>query len=349
MSQQSLSLRGAKAPGNHQYTLHSLLSKGGFASVYLASNEASELVAVKHVNLRGLPASKRETRVQAFWREVKYLGSLQHPNLVQLLDFFRYEHDLYLVMEYIEGCTLETYIEECGGSIPLEEVLDIGIQLCTVLEYLHKLEPPLIFRDLKPANVMRRHDGRIVLVDFGIARVFKEGQARDTKPLGSIGYSGPEQYGKQTDERSDLFGLGATLYTLLTGKVYGQPPHFSFPRLYWYANPVGDRLGWLLHHLVNYDMRHRHFCASCLKEELQHLLCESQTTGLYAESRPHSHPPLSTDAITSASLAYAHPDRRQNARRNLPSLWVWGIRIALILGIGLILGIVAAAIQAALH
>jgi serine/threonine protein kinase len=327
----------------HRYTFIRLLNKGGYGSVYLACTQGNHPVAIKHISLHGLSASHKQTRLQSFRREIRFLATLQHPQLVRYIDCVQQGNDLYLVMEYIEGCTLEEYIEECGGALPLDEVLDIGIQLCEILEYLHQLDPPLIFRDLKPANVMRRPDGRIVLIDFGIARFYKEGQTSDTQLLGSPGYCAPEQHGlAQSDERSDLFALGATLYTLLTGKIYAQPPSFSFPRLYWPSDPVGNRLGWILNHLVVYDMRHRHFCATCLKEELQSLLWEHQQLGC-SDGLHQKH--TRTHATTSTKFAYH--------QRKLPILWTWGLRVALIVGIGVSLGIAVAVlqtiIQAALH
>ena len=116
-----------------------------------------------------------------------------------------------------------------GGKLPIEKVLNIGIQLCAVLDYLHTRQPPIIFRDLKPANVMLTADGHIFLIDFGIARHFKPGQAKDTSALGSSGYAAPEQYGKmQTTPRADLYALGATLHQMLTGNDPSDAPfHFA--------------------------------------------------------------------------------------------------------------------------
>src|SRR5205807_10654469 len=113
-------------------------------------------------------------------------------------------------------------------------------------EYMPRQGLLVFFRDRQPADVMRRPEGPIVLIEFGIARYFNLGQASDTSPLRSRGYAPPEQYLGQTDPRSDLYALGATLYTLLTGEVFAH----SFPRLYWSNNSVGNRLGWLLLHLV---------------------------------------------------------------------------------------------------
>jgi len=154
------------------------------------------------------------------------LAGLKHDNLPGIYDYFTDAGRWYVVMEFIEGETLETYLNNikvslAGTSVdrlPLEKTLAIGIQLCTVLDYLHTRQPPIIFRDLKPANVMLNSDGHVYLIDFGIARHFKPGQAKDTIALGSPGYAAPEQYGKaQTTPRSDIYSLGALLHHMLTG------------------------------------------------------------------------------------------------------------------------------------
>jgi Protein kinase domain len=123
-------------------------------------------------------------------------------------------------MDYIEGHTLEAYVQAMPGqALPVKKAITIGIQVCDVLNYLHTQRPPIIFRDVKPANIMHTSSGQIYLIDFGIARHFAPGRARDTGPLGSPGYAAPERYGKtQTTTRTDIYGLGATLQTLVTGK-----------------------------------------------------------------------------------------------------------------------------------
>ena len=123
-------------------------------------------------------------------------------------------------MDFIEGETLEDYVLKAPkGYLPFEEVLTIGIQLCKILHCLHKQIPPIIFRDVKPSNIMRTPKGRLYLIDFGIARRFTPGQHKDTGPLGSPGYAAPEQYGTaQTTARADIYSLGATLEALLSGQ-----------------------------------------------------------------------------------------------------------------------------------
>jgi len=135
-------------------------------------------------------------------------------------------------MDFIAGETLEAYQSKVpNGRLLLSEVLDIGMQLCLVLDYLHAQQPPIVFRDLKPANIMRTPAGRLYLIDFGIARYFKPGQAKDTVALGSLGYAAPEQYGKaQTTPRADIYSLGAVLHQLLTASDPSEAP-FRFQPL----------------------------------------------------------------------------------------------------------------------
>ena len=129
-------------------------------------------------------------------------------------------------MEFIEGETLAEYLRQNGTpGLPAADVLGIADQLCDVLDYLHQRTPPIIFRDLKPSNIMVVDSGDLYLIDFGIARLFKPGQTQDTVLAGTAGYAAPEQYGKsQTTVQSDIYSFGATLHELLTGEDPGVKP-----------------------------------------------------------------------------------------------------------------------------
>ncbi len=157
-----------------------------------------------------------------FLREALLLARLQHPALPALYDYFFEEGYWYLVMDYIPGPTLLSYLHK-EAPIPPLEALNYAMQLCDVLDYLHKQTPPVIFRDIKPSNIILAPDGRVMLVDFGIARDYKEGQSNDTAEFGSPGYAPPEQYqGEgQTDGRSDLYSLGVILHEMLSGQHPG--------------------------------------------------------------------------------------------------------------------------------
>src|SRR6266699_3917283 len=144
-------------------------------------------------------------------------------------------------MDFIEGETLENHLNKASqGYLSVQDALDIGSQLCSVLDYLHTRNPPIIFRDLKPSNVMRTPEGQLYLIDFGIARIFKQGQSRDTVALGSPGYAAPEQYGRaQSTPRNDIYSLGATLHHLLSGRDPSESP-LVFPPLQLPAYPGLD-------------------------------------------------------------------------------------------------------------
>src|SRR5712692_4023326 len=215
-----------------RYRILVQVGTGGFGAVYKAVDTHSHgrIVAIKRINLHGLKPREVIEATDAFNREVSLLSDLKHPNLPRIHDHFTDPEHWYAVLDFIEGKTLEEHLQKVG-TLPLHEVLNIASQLCTVLDYLHTRQPPIIFRDLKPANIMRTPLGQLYLIDFGIARYFKPGQAKDTMDLGSPGYAAPEQYGKaQTTARADIYSLGATLHHLLTGIDPSQTP-FQFAPL----------------------------------------------------------------------------------------------------------------------
>jgi serine/threonine protein kinase len=212
----------------NRYLVMSKIGEGGFGSVYKARDvqNGERLVALKEVRLQGLPPQALLEATATFQREVSVLSHLDHPHLPHVYEHFQTPDHCYLVMDFITGETLEQYQSKIpNGRLLLSEVLDIGLQLCLVLDYLHSHQPPIVFRDLKPANIMRTPTGQLYLIDFGIARYFKPGQAKDTVALGSVGYAAPEQYGKaQTTPRADIYSLGAVLHQLLTASDPSEAP-----------------------------------------------------------------------------------------------------------------------------
>ncbi|GAC1481971.1 MAG: hypothetical protein NVS2B12_37080 [Ktedonobacteraceae bacterium] len=198
------------------------MGEGGFAVTYQAEDleQHRRFVAIKQINLSLLSPQQMIEATDSFNREVGYLSHLKYHGIPIIYDYYTDPDHWYVVMEYIEGETLEDRLKKAHrGRFSTQKVLDIGIALCDVLGYLHAQQPPIVFRDVKPANIMLTKTGRIYLIDFGIARHYTPDQPRDTAPLGSPGYAAPEQYGKaQTTAQTDIYGLGATLQTLLTGK-----------------------------------------------------------------------------------------------------------------------------------
>ncbi len=216
-----------------RYQLTTYIGSGGFSEVYRAidTQSADRVVAVKQINLGGLTAEESIEATDTFNREVVLLGELRHKQIPELYDHFGDPTHWYLVLEYIEGETLEQYLEKperVDRPLGLSETLEVGLQLCAVLEYLHEQRPPIIFRDLKPGNVMRTRGGRLYLIDYGIARRYRVGQALDTQRFGSPGYAAPEQYGRaQTTPQADIYSLGAILQRLLTGEDPATCTHAS--------------------------------------------------------------------------------------------------------------------------
>nr|BBH92745.1 hypothetical protein KTA_09440 [Thermogemmatispora argillosa] len=219
-------ITGALSPGellSGRYRIVALVGKGGFGAVYQALDlrfSARRQVAIKEMGDALLSPSEKARALADFRQEAELLVQLQHPNLPNVSDFFEEAGKAYLVMEFIEGKTLAKVLEEHGGPLDEATVMGWGLELCAVLHYLHTRPQAIIFRDMKPANVMLTPAGQLKLIDFGIARIFKSQVTRDTTLLGSQGYAPLEQYGRgQSDARSDLYALGATLYELLTGEL----------------------------------------------------------------------------------------------------------------------------------
>ena len=234
-SQQSFSSVGLQLQAlfRDRYFILNKIGAGGFGLVYKATDVqcGDRFVAIKEVCLLGLHPQTVIEATTAFQREVDLLSRLDHPHLPCLYEYFQHHESWYLVMEFIAGETLEQYQEKAlNRRLLLSEVLDIGMQLCAVLDYLHSQHPPIVFRDLKPSNIMRAPTGHLYLIDFGIARYFKPGQAKDTIALGSHGYAAPEQYGKtQTTPRADIYSLGVVLHQLLTAKDPSEAPFRFIP------------------------------------------------------------------------------------------------------------------------
>lgn len=204
-----------------RYVIEQKLGQGGMGSVYRARDLRLSTVAwaIKEMSQAQItgPLELQEARA-AFQREAELLAGLSHPGLPKVVDHFEQDGKAYLVMEFVPGDSLLAVARREGLPLPLPRVLDWARQICEVLDYLHHRPTPIIFRDLKPANVMLTPEGRIKLVDFGIARIFKPGKDRDTQAFGTLGYSAPEQYGQsQTDPRADIYSLGVLLHQLLTG------------------------------------------------------------------------------------------------------------------------------------
>jgi serine/threonine protein kinase len=218
-----------------RYEVIGVIGKGGMGCVYKVADRSHKgrTRAVKELRAHKLSPDKAQEAVAQFQTEARILTRFSHPNLPKVYDYFTEAGAYYIVMEYIRGKTLEKILDGRRGK-PIDERLTLAwaLQICRAMHFLSVQKPrPVVFRDLKPSNIMIDRIGRVKLIDFGIARFFKEEKIEDTYIYGTPGYAAPEQYGSgQTDVRADLFSLGATMHYCLTGRNPSDSPiHFPDP------------------------------------------------------------------------------------------------------------------------
>jgi len=253
-------LPGPLEPGTvlqGRYAIERLLGGGGMGMVYLAHDQrlANRPCAIKEMVDHFIDQAQRIEANEYFAREADTLAQLKHQAIPAITDRFELANRHYLVMEYVEGRNLEEELAARGEPLPEGLVIDIARQLCDVLAYLHGLAPPIIYRDMKPSNVMIHPKGRVVLVDFGIARLFKA--ARKGTMIGTLGFAPPEQYQGLVDPRSDIYSLGATLHYVLTGRDPEKFPPFSFPPVHELRPAVSSNLAGAIDAALAYEVNGR--------------------------------------------------------------------------------------------
>ncbi len=229
------STTGQLQPGTNlmnRYLVQEVIGVGGMGSVYRARDlhfpNVVKLVAVKEMINQAPDPLVRQTIVQNFEREANILATLSHPAIPRIYDYFTLDNRSYLVLEFVNGKDLDVILSQTEGFVPEEQVLGWGIELCDVLAFLHSHKPdPIVFRDMKPSNVMVNQHNHIVLVDFGIAKSFQTGQKGTM--IGTEGYSPPEQYRGEASTSADIYALGATLHHILSRRDPRLEPPFSFP------------------------------------------------------------------------------------------------------------------------
>jgi serine/threonine protein kinase len=216
-----------------RYEILGAIGRGGMGCVYKVADRTrkGKVLAAKELQVGNLSTAKLTEAVTQFQTEARILMRLTHQNLPKVYDYFSVPGAYYIVMEFIDGVTLEQLLASRKGR-PVDERLALSwaLQICRAMHFLSVQRPrAIVFRDLKPSNIMITRDGRVKLIDFGIARFFKEDKLEDTYVYGTPGYAAPEQYGSgQTDVRSDIFSLGATLHHALTGRSPSLSP-LGFP------------------------------------------------------------------------------------------------------------------------
>ena len=224
-----------------KYEILKKVGQGGMSIVYLAmDNRLNKQWAVKEIKNDG--SKSTETLMKSLEREANILKNVDHPVLPRIVDIINEKGTIYVVMDFVEGKTLSDVLKEEGAQ-KQSDVIAWGRSLASALDYLHSMNPPIIYRDMKPSNVMLKPDGQVKLIDFGTAKEYIVENNADTTALGTRGYAAPEQFGDSkgrgiynTDARTDIYNLGATLYHLVTGKNPCEPPYEIKPIRQW--NPM---------------------------------------------------------------------------------------------------------------
>jgi outer membrane protein assembly factor BamB len=264
-----------------RYEILKVLGLGGMGAVYQARDlrftGVARLCALKEMICTTPDPQVRRLAIQNFEREANILASLNHPTIPKIYDYFTEGTRSYLVLEYIEGEDLEALMGDTEQILPEERGVDWAIQICDVLSYLHSQEPPIVFRDMKPSNIMLRPPNHVVLIDFGIARVFEVGQKGTM--IGTEGYSPPEQYRGIANPVGDIYALGATLHHLLTRRDPRLEPPFTFheepPRL---LNPaLSEELEAVIMKALEYEPEKRFASAKDMKDALVQCLGGDKT------------------------------------------------------------------------
>lgn len=283
-----------------KYEILKKIGQGGMSIVYVAMDtRLNKQWAVKEIKQN--PKQDTRTLLKGLQMEANILKMVDHPVLPRIVDIINYNGTVFVVMDYIEGRPLSEVLK-LEGAQPQEKVIEWAKDLCSALDYLHSMDPPIIYRDMKPSNIMLKPDGKVKLIDFGTAKEFDVESLADTTALGTRGYAAPEQFGDargrgihKTDARTDIYSLGATLYHVLTGKNPSEPPYVIKPIRDWdpslssglekiinkctMPNPE-DRYQScteLIYDLEHYEELDDAFKRSCLKKMRSFLICAGLT------------------------------------------------------------------------
>ncbi|SEO61091.1 serine/threonine protein kinase [Amphibacillus marinus] len=252
-----------------RYEILKEIGRGGMSVVYLAmDNRLNKSLVVKDIRKR--KGKDNELLINSLVVEANMLKRLEHHALPRIYDIIESKGDIYVVMDYIEGQSLKEVLDS-HGRLPAKDVIKWARQLSDVLDYLHTREPPIVYRDMKPDNIMLTPNGKIKLIDFGIAREYKVNHSTDTVNLGTKGYASPEQLsGKQTDARTDIYSLGVTLYHLVTGRSLSEPPFEVRPIRQWDAS-LPEGLEHIIHRCTQTEPDQRYQSCAELSYDLANI------------------------------------------------------------------------------
>ena len=308
-----------------KYRIMRLVAGGGMAWIYqireVLPDGNSHIWALKELRAQDGMQNQVDEAQDLFEQEANILVRLAHPNLPRVAAYFQERGRSYLVMEFVTGESLQKSLEKAQAPLLEDTVIDWAVQVCDVLEYLHTRSQPVIFRDLKPSNIMVTPQGIVKLIDFGIARTYKAGKRQDTVTMGSENYAAPEQWGKtQTDPRADIYSLGATLYHLLANiaPLPAFVPETPVPaRTY---NPaISEEMASVIEKAMEPQRAHRYQSAQAMRADLLACLpwierqrCERRTRTVQAQARRMGQfipeptatiPPAAPNTVTEPGLA----------------------------------------------
>ena len=314
-----------------RYRVERFLAGGGMGVVYIGTDQrlAERQCAIKEIFDRFTTPEERAQAIEYFHREADTLSQLNHPAIPAIFDRFGEGNCHYLVMDFIEGRNLEEVLVEQDGPLPESRVVEIARELCDVLSYLHSFDPPVIYRDMKPGNVIVKPDGHVALIDFGIARIFSP-QGKATL-IGTPGFAPPEQYAGKVDQRSDIYSLAASLHYMVTGRDPEKHPPFSCPPVLSEKPDVSPFLAQAVDKALAYKIEERPFSAEEFKEMFLYgrgLSATAPSSSAKAATQPLEPLEEVAEAAAEAEVFAPAPNLRRKRR--------WARRIAALLFIGLL-------------
>ncbi len=242
-----------------KYEVIRMLGRGGMGKVYLCKNtRLGNFWAIKEV--------LQDTENIDVLTEAIILKNLKHPGIRRIVDIFFENKKLYMVQDYVEGQTLKEYVK-VNGRLKAEKICQITSDLCDIIGYLHSLNPAIIYRDIKPSNIMITPDGKVILIDFGISKVYEADISHDTVCTGSNGYAAPEQYGLgKCCTQTDIYGIGMIIYFMIKGKApfTGVEPLFDEN----YDSNNDENFKKIIQQCVKIDIKDRYSSVEALKDDI---------------------------------------------------------------------------------